>query len=100
MVLDNAFALHATAAADPPPALGTATVSRARLVRPLVACWDRPVAIVCAPAGYGKTTLLADWATRDERPFTWLGGGAAAQALRAIEGATRPRVIVLDDAHL
>jgi LuxR family maltose regulon positive regulatory protein len=28
---------------------------------------------VVAPPGYGKTTLLAQWAARDERPFAWLG---------------------------
>jgi LuxR family maltose regulon positive regulatory protein len=27
---------------------------------------------VCAPAGYGKTTLLAQWAARDARPFAWI----------------------------
>jgi LuxR family transcriptional regulator, maltose regulon positive regulatory protein len=27
---------------------------------------------VAAPAGYGKTTLLAQWAARDERPFAWV----------------------------
>ncbi len=25
-----------------------------------------------APAGYGKSTLLAEWAARDERPFVWV----------------------------
>ena len=27
---------------------------------------------VAAPAGYGKTTLLAQWAARDPRPFAWV----------------------------
>ncbi len=27
---------------------------------------------VMAPAGYGKTTLLAQWAAKDRRPFAWL----------------------------
>jgi LuxR family maltose regulon positive regulatory protein len=30
------------------------------------------LATVVAPAGYGKTTLLVQWAARDERPFVWL----------------------------
>ena len=31
-----------------------------------------PVAAVIAPPGYGKTTLLAQWADRDPRSFGWL----------------------------
>src|SRR5206468_2695137 len=27
--------------------------------------------LITAPAGYGKTTLVADWARRDGRPFAW-----------------------------
>ncbi len=30
------------------------------------------VATVVAPAGYGKTTLLAQWAEADPRPFAWV----------------------------
>src|SRR5215218_5386308 len=52
------------------PVLRAGMVPRARLARRLLGCRERPVAIVTAPAGYGKTTLLADWARRDERPFT------------------------------
>ena len=31
-----------------------------------------PVVLVIAPAGYGKTTLVSQWAARDSRPFAWL----------------------------
>ena len=31
-----------------------------------------PVVTVVAPAGYGKTTLLARWAEADPRPFAWV----------------------------
>ena len=31
-----------------------------------------PVVLVTAPAGYGKSTLLAQWASRDQRPFAWV----------------------------
>jgi LuxR family maltose regulon positive regulatory protein len=104
MVLDNAFALRTPsvrpAPLDLPPVAGPALVSRARLLRPLATCPTESVAIVCAPAGYGKTTLLTEWAMRDVRPFTWVRGGAAGRALRAVEQTTDPHVIVLDDAHL
>ena len=32
----------------------------------------RGLILVCAPAGYGKTVLLADWARRGQRPAAWL----------------------------
>jgi LuxR family maltose regulon positive regulatory protein len=31
-----------------------------------------PLVTVIAPAGYGKTTLLAQWAEADPRPFAWV----------------------------
>ena len=31
-----------------------------------------PLVCVCAPAGYGKTTLLRQWAAADDRPVAWL----------------------------
>ena len=31
-----------------------------------------PLVTVTAPAGYGKTTLAAQWAERDPRPFAWI----------------------------
>ena len=31
-----------------------------------------PLVAIVAPAGYGKTTLLAQWAAQDRRPFAWL----------------------------
>src|SRR5947207_3356891 len=37
---------------------------------------DRAIAedltLVCAPAGFGKTTLLAEWARRRDSPVGWL----------------------------
>ena len=34
---------------------------------------DEPLVVISAPAGYGKTTLLHQWAAVDERPFAWVG---------------------------
>jgi LuxR family maltose regulon positive regulatory protein len=47
-------------------------VARERLVRPLLDARDVPVALLMAPAGYGKTTLLLEWELRDDRPFAWV----------------------------
>ena len=42
----------------------------------LLACLDeglpRGLILVCAPAGYGKTVLLADWIRRGGQPVAWL----------------------------
>ena len=54
----------------PVPAAGT--VSRTALVNRLRAAGAFPLVLVVAPAGYGKTTLLSQWAHRDVRPFAWV----------------------------
>ena len=53
------------------PALRSGTVSRPALVNRLRAT-SEPIALLTAPAGYGKTTVLAQWAARDSRPFAWI----------------------------
>src|SRR5215218_6847727 len=47
-------------------------VPRPRLVARLRAAGDVPLVLVVAPAGYGKTTALAEWAEQDGRPFAWV----------------------------
>ncbi len=54
------------------PALRTGLVSRTALVNRLRATDSGPVVTIAAPAGYGKTTMLAQWASRDPRPFGWV----------------------------
>jgi LuxR family maltose regulon positive regulatory protein len=54
------------------PALRPGTISRTVLVNRLRATTTIPVATVVAPAGYGKTTLLSQWAARDSRSFAWV----------------------------
>jgi LuxR family transcriptional regulator, maltose regulon positive regulatory protein len=103
-----------------PPALRTGLVPRPELAQGLADAREAPLALIVAPAGYGKSTLLAEWAGRDERHFVWVALGQAdpraissAPALRQrgkwdaltqLVAATRVRhasfVIVLDDAHL
>ncbi len=54
------------------PALRPGTISRTALVNRLRVTSSTAVATVIAPAGYGKTTLLAQWAARDGRHFAWV----------------------------
>ena len=52
-------------------------VSRPRLAAALDEGLARQLVLVCAPAGSGKTVLLADWAGRDGRLVAWLSLDAA-----------------------
>jgi LuxR family maltose regulon positive regulatory protein len=52
------------------PSTRPGTVERPALLERLAE--GAPVVVVSAPAGYGKTTLLAQWASVDPRPFAWL----------------------------
>lgn len=54
-----------------PPRTRRSLVPRSRLVQQLVASPAALVTVV-APAGYGKSTLLAQWARQDPRPFLWI----------------------------
>ena len=47
-------------------------VPRPRLTGRLEEGLARGLVLVCAPAGSGKTVLLADWAHRENRPVVWL----------------------------
>jgi len=47
-------------------------VPRPRLAESLDEGLARGLVLVCAPAGYGKTVLLADWARRGQQPVAWL----------------------------
>jgi LuxR family transcriptional regulator, maltose regulon positive regulatory protein len=48
-------------------------VPRPRLVQALSEGLARGRVLICAPAGFGKTSLLADWARSGGRPVAWLG---------------------------
>ena len=47
-------------------------VARPRLIERLDEGLARGLLLVCAPAGFGKTSLLADWARRSGLPVAWL----------------------------
>jgi LuxR family transcriptional regulator, maltose regulon positive regulatory protein len=67
--LDRA-ALLATKLHVPRPRAGL--VPRPRLLERLAEGMGRDVILVCTPAGFGKTTLLAEWARTGHRPVAWL----------------------------
>ena len=54
------------------PAPRRELVPRPRLTARLDEGLARGLVLVCAPAGYGKTVLLADWARRGRQPAAWL----------------------------
>ena len=68
--LGQAGGLLATKLYLPPPPPGW--VARPRLVDALEAGLARGLMLVCAPAGFGKTALLAGWARAGRRPTGWL----------------------------
>ena len=48
------------------------TVRRSSLIDRLMRDDDRPIVSVVAPAGYGKTTLLSQWAKHNSQAFAWV----------------------------
>lgn len=112
-----------------PPRVRRRLVRRARLVDRLTAC-EGPLVTVVAPAGYGKSTVLAQWTQTDPRPSVWVnldtldndpavllewlaaafgrlpGAGTALRGRLTVRRVAtmlrdgRPPIVVLDDAHL
>jgi LuxR family maltose regulon positive regulatory protein len=87
-------------------------VRRSALVRELADPAAPPLVVLVAPAGYGKTTLLREWASRDPRPFAWVtvderdnDGDRLRESVEealaeAVGGDRDPQfVLVIDDAH-
>jgi LuxR family maltose regulon positive regulatory protein len=54
------------------PQLRPSRVPRPRLMARLCQGLAGKLTLVSAPAGFGKTTLVADWLQQGERSFTWL----------------------------
>jgi LuxR family maltose regulon positive regulatory protein len=79
-------------------------VRRDRPLRLLAQSSSTPFVLVRAPAGYGKSTLLGQWAERDDRPFGWITADEGPprctfeRAAQALELLPSPAVVVLDGA--
>jgi LuxR family transcriptional regulator, maltose regulon positive regulatory protein len=54
------------------PGLRPDLVPRPRLAQRLDESRGRGLVLACAPAGYGKTILLAEWVRRGRNPVAWL----------------------------
>jgi LuxR family maltose regulon positive regulatory protein len=97
------------------PRLREQHVRRAELLRLLQCARERPLALLTAPAGYGKTTVLSQWAREAGRPVAWVtldrSDGDREVLAHSIEcavarvgmrtpGASPEFLLVVDDAHV
>jgi LuxR family maltose regulon positive regulatory protein len=55
-----------------PPPVRVNQVARGRLLEKLDAALNQRLTLVCTPAGYGKTTLLSQWANHRPGPTGWV----------------------------
>ncbi len=55
-----------------PPRLPNVLVERERLLAMLDGALSTPLTLLCAPAGFGKTTLLSTWASQHKAHVAWL----------------------------
>ena len=55
-----------------PPPVRPGTIDRTSLIEGLASVDPRPIVSVVAPPGYGKTTLLSQWAESSGVPFPWV----------------------------
>src|SRR5579864_9284041 len=78
------------------PGVRPGSVTRPALIERLARNDSCPIVSVVAPAGYGKTTLLSQWAERSGQAFAWVSVDEAdndpkvlltyiAEALNAVE---------------
>src|SRR5215813_8743921 len=93
------------------PALRAGMVSRDELVGRLVGGGDCKLVLVCAPAGWGKTSVLSQWHSAEPGVFAWAALAALPNAPGDLTGAVLPSllnelavagrrlVLVLDDYH-
>lgn len=70
MTNQSAYSLLATKLYIPQPR--THFVRRTRLTQRLNNSMSRPLTLVSAPAGFGKTSLIAEWIAQTQTPIAWL----------------------------
>jgi LuxR family maltose regulon positive regulatory protein len=96
------------------PKPGRRSVRRSDLLARLEQQSDRPLILLRAPAGYGKTTLLTQWTQENERPCAWVtvddpdaDAGVLADLIAHALTASGIKLgreggfaLILDDAHV
>src|SRR5262249_50283283 len=88
-----------------PGATGKAVVRTALLNR-LCGTADGTITTLVAPAGFGKTTLLAQWADRDRRPVLWIDlepeddDAELLESRLAAIGDEPKQLVLVDDVHV
>ncbi len=85
-------------------------VPRRRVVERLADPAGPPLAVIAAPAGYGKTSLLSEWQREERRPFALVSLTEAEDGPVALEAAVtgsfagtdpgQPFALALDDVHV
>ena len=86
--------------------LGRGPIVRTALLHRLCATAEIPYVTIVAPAGYGKTTLLVQWAERDPRRTEWVALGPEddePDVVASLVGpavAGRGRLVVVDDVQI
>lgn len=92
-----------------PVAFGRDKIHRSRLVDLLLSNLSRKLTVIAAPAGYGKTTLLSDFAAHIDIPVCWIRihegiddptslarvlHASLTQRFRRLKGSTRASALV------
>ena len=65
------------------PAANSYIIKRPRLTKLLDESEAR-IILLCAPAGYGKTTLAREWVETRSEPVAWYGGGMEMRDVAAL----------------
>jgi len=63
------------------PLMRPGTVPRSLLIERLARADSRPVVSLVAPPGYGKTTLLSQWAEHNGQSFAWVSAAPIRRTL-------------------
>jgi LuxR family transcriptional regulator, maltose regulon positive regulatory protein len=89
---------HSARRSPAPRTLPPEFVRRPRLVQRLRSVPEGVLGVIVAPPGYGKSSLIAEWADADDRPFVLIGADFAADKPTSLDTG-EPCVVVIEDAH-